>query len=85
MSEKIEETELTIRLRKPIDGPAGPVDGFVLNEPTAGQILQWDGLEGAAADIMAISVVAGLPKAVVEKIPAREFYQAAKWIGSFLV
>lgn len=76
---------LIIILGKPIDGPGGVVvTELAIVEPTAAQIAQWDKLTGVEADVMAISVVAGVPKAVVEKLPARAFYQAARRIGAFL-
>ncbi|MEO6116915.1 MAG: phage tail assembly protein [Pseudolysinimonas sp.] len=78
------DDDLVIDLKKPIDGPAGPVTQIVLREPTAGEIMQWDKLSGAEADAAAISIVGGIPKSVVEKMPARSFYQAARYVGSFL-
>jgi hypothetical protein len=78
------DEDLVIELRKPIEGPAGPISQIVIGEPTAGQILLWDKLAGAEADIKAISVVSGLPMSVVEKLPARAFNQAARRIGHFL-
>ena len=75
---------LVIDLPKPIEGPAGPVTQIVISEPTAAQIVQWDKLSGTEADIVAISVCAGIPRAVVEKLPARPLYKAARRIGAFL-
>lgn len=86
-AEKPEENldeELIVDLRRPIDGPDGPVSRLVVREPTAGEIMMWDSLSGVAADIMAISVVTGVPKSVVEKLPARDFHRAARRIGAFL-
>jgi len=74
----------TIALKKPIEGPAGPINDFTVREPTAGEMTQWDKLTGAEADVLAVSVVAGLPKSVVEKLPARPFMEAARFIASFL-
>ncbi len=75
---------LVIDLPKPIEGPAGPVSQIVISEPTAAQIAQWDKLSGSEADIVAISVAAGVPRTIVEKLPARQFYKAARRIGAFL-
>jgi hypothetical protein len=47
--------------------------------------MQWDKLSGAEADVKAISVVAGVPTSVVEKLPARVFYRASRRIGDFLL
>lgn len=78
------DEDLVITLPRPIDGAAGPVAQLVIREPTAAEILQWDKLSGAEADIKAISVVSGVPPSVVEKLPARAFYRAARRIGAFL-
>lgn len=78
------DEDLILTLKTPIDGPAGPVAQLVIREPTAAEIMQWDRLSGAEADVKAISVVAGVPASVVERLPARIFYQAARRIGAFL-
>lgn len=78
------DEELVIDLNRPIDGPGGPINQLVVREPRAGEIMQWDKLSGAEADVKAISVVAGVPVSVVEKLPARAFYAAARRIGAFL-
>lgn len=78
------DEDLVITFRVPIDGPAGPIASIVIREPTAGEMLQWDALAGVAADIKAISVVAGIPPQAVEKMPARDFIRASKKIASFL-
>lgn len=75
---------LAIELNRPIDGPAGPITQFVIREPSAGELMQWDKLVGVEADVKAIAVVAGIPVSVVEKLPARAFYLAARRIGAFL-
>jgi len=79
------DQELVLPLAKPIDGPAGPVAQIVIREATAAEIMQWDKLSGAEADVKAISVVAGVPTSVVEKLPARVFYRASRRIGDFLL
>ena len=76
--------ELVIELRKPIAGVAGPVNSLTVREPTAGEMLQWDKREGVDADATAISVVAGMPRVDVDKLPARDFNKAARFIASFL-
>lgn len=78
------DEDLTLTLAKPIDGPVGAIGQIVIREPTAAEIMQWDKLTGAEADVKAISVVAGVPMSVVEKLPARIFYRAARRIGAFL-
>lgn len=83
MADDIDD-ELVITFRKPIDGPAGPVTSIVIREPTAGEMMQWDKLAGVEADAKAISVVAGVPSIVVEKMPARDFIRASRKIADFL-
>jgi hypothetical protein len=78
------DEDLVIVFKKPIDGPTGPVSQLVITEPTAGQMMLWDKLEGVAADVMAISTVSGIPQSVIEKVPARPFNRAARRIGAFL-
>jgi hypothetical protein len=75
---------LTIELRKPVTVGEITCAELRLREPTAGEIEQWDGLTGINADRKAVSVVAGVPEAIVRQLPAREFYQAARYIGRFL-
>ncbi|WP_288935514.1 phage tail assembly protein [uncultured Sphingomonas sp.] len=79
------DEDLILTLTRPIEGPAGPVTELVIREPTAAEIMQWDKLMGAEADVKAISVVAGVPMSVVEKLPARIFYRASRRIGAFLL
>ncbi|WP_242183082.1 phage tail assembly protein [Sphingomonas sp. CARO-RG-8B-R24-01] len=78
------DEELVIVFKKPIDGPGGPYSQITIREPTADEIELWDKLSGVEADKKAISVVAGIPPAVAGKIPARDFYRAARRIGAFL-
>ena len=89
MSEKADPAvdlneELVITLSRPLDGPDGPISKITIREPTAGEILSWDNLTGVEADIKAVSVVAGVPESAVRKLPARDFYRAARRIGAFL-
>lgn len=82
-AERIEE-ELTIVLRKAVTFGGQVYDKLVLREPTAGQMLEWDKLNGHEADVKAVSVVSGLPAPAVHLLGARDFTKAAKFIASFL-
>jgi hypothetical protein len=78
---------LTVPLRTPVTLGTGPAalsfSELKLREPTAAELMQWDKLSGAEADIMAVSVVSGVPKAAVEMIGVRDLNQAAKFIAGF--
>jgi hypothetical protein len=78
------DEDLVITLKRPLEGPTGPVTHITITEPTAGQMMMWDKLVGVEADVVAISTVSGIPKSVIEKLPARLFNKAARRIGAFL-
>ena len=78
------EDQLTITLDPPLDAPGGPYAAIELREPTAGDLVETDGLEGYASDVRIISVIAGMPESAVRKIPARPFLQATRFISGFL-
>ncbi|HEX7851410.1 MAG TPA: phage tail assembly protein [Sphingomonas sp.] len=76
--------QLTVKLRQPI--PLGEItfSELRLREPTAAEWKRWDRLSGIEADIMAVSVVAGVPDQVIAQIGARELMKAARFILLFL-
>lgn len=76
--------ELVIPLRKPVTIGDTSYAELRLREPTAGEWAIWDKLEGIDLEIKAVSVVAAVPETAVRQLPAREFKQAAKYIGAFL-
>lgn len=76
--------ELTITLRKPVEFGGLTYDKLILREPTAGQMLDWDKLNGHEADVKAVSIVSGVPEQAVHKIGSRDFTAAAKFIARFL-
>lgn len=75
--------ELVIPLRKPIELGSVTYTEIRLREPTAGEMKTWDKLGGADADIQAVSVVAGVPKIVAEKLGARDILTAGRYIARF--
>ena len=85
MSKQQFADELTIALRKPIKlGEEVEYREIKLTEPLAGQ-LRKAAKAGDSLDQLCelIHLVAGLPKAVVEKIPQRELNMANDFFGHF--
>jgi len=75
---------LTVTLRKPVSLGDQSYTQLALREPTAAEWQQWSKLEGVEADIMAVSIVSGTPKPVVERIGARDLMTAARYLARFL-
>lgn len=76
--------ELVLTLRKPVTLGDLSCTQLSLREPTAGEMMQWDKLAGTEADIVAVSIVSGTPRPLVEKIGARDLNKAARYLGGFL-
>lgn len=76
--------EMVVTLRKPVSLGSETYTEVRLREPTAGELLQWDKLAGTEADIVAISIVSGIPRPAVEKIGARDLIACARYIAAFL-
>ncbi|HEX7853875.1 MAG TPA: phage tail assembly protein [Sphingobium sp.] len=76
--------EMVITFRKLLTLGEISYDQIVLREPTALQVTQWDKLSGVEADIVAVSIVSGIPKPAVEKLPIRDLIKASRFIASFL-
>lgn len=79
-----ETDELTVTLRKPVEFGGLTFEKLVLREPTADEWTQWDKKEGVESDIIAVSVVAGVPEGAVRKIGSRDLLQASRFIAGFL-
>lgn len=75
---------MTLTLAKPVTFAGQTYETLNLREPTAGEVAQFDKLERVESDILAVSLVAGVPKGAAEKIGARDFMTAARFIGGFL-
>lgn len=78
------EEEKTILLRKPIVLGGITYDKFDLREPTAGELSRAS-KAGANLDvaIALISIIAKVPKGVVERITQRDLEEAAGYLGGF--
>ena len=81
----MDDETLTISFRKPIEDKGVTHDQVILREPTAGELAETDGLEGYASDLRIISVVGGLPESTVRKMQTREFLQATRFLGGFML
>ncbi|HEX7853848.1 MAG TPA: phage tail assembly protein [Sphingobium sp.] len=80
----IDATEITIPLSCSVDFDGQTCAAITLAEPTAGQWKAWYDLTGVAADIAAVSIVAGIPEGMVQRFGLRDLNRAAAWIGRFL-
>ena len=80
---KLPET-LTVELRTPLEFGGETYRQITLREPTAGEWAQWDDKKGVEADILAVSIVAGIPEPVVRKIGSRDLLQASRFLAGFL-
>lgn len=76
--------ELVLTLDKPVTLGELSFSSVILREPTAGEWMLWDKLSGIEADIMAVSVVSGIPEPVVRKLPASKLLQASRYLAGFL-
>jgi hypothetical protein len=78
------EEEKTIALRKPIGLGGITYDKFDLREPTAGELSRASKAGGSLdVAIALISIIAKVPKSVVEKITQRDLEEAAGYLGGF--
>ena len=78
------QDELTIVLRRPIEFAGETYRELKLREPTAGEWSQWDDKKGVEADILAVSIVAGIPEPVVRKLGSRDLIKASRFLAGFL-
>lgn len=76
--------ELVLTLDNPVTLGELSYTSVILREPTAGEWMLWDKLSGIDADIMAVSVVSGIPEAAVRKLPASKLLQASRYLAGFL-
>lgn len=81
--------ELVIELRKPIEVGSELHTEIRLREPMAGEVEKAQkalfGPNGSAtmSDIVLVSLVSGLPKPVVERVPYRDFEKAVRYLMGF--
>lgn len=80
------ETEKTMQLRVPVTVADKTYSEITLQEPTASQIAAAGENGGSAAkmDIDLISMVAAVPKAVINKLCARDFTDCRIFLAGFL-
>jgi len=76
--------QMTVPLRSPVQLGELTYTEIKLREPTAAEWKQWDKLTGIEADTKAISVVAGVPEQVIDKIGARALMKASRFLLLFL-
>jgi hypothetical protein len=76
--------ELIITFRKPIALGSETYTQMILREPTAGELVQTDKVAGAEADALALTLVSGLPRPVIDKMGARDFRAGSVYLGRFL-
>ena len=79
------EDQKTIVFKNPIVVDAGTFEQITLREPTAGELERATkgNREGVTVTIDLIAMVAGVPRLVAEKLPARKFSEAARFIEGF--
>jgi hypothetical protein len=77
-------TELTITLRKPVELGGETYSVLRVRELTGDELVELDGFQGTAADVVAVSRASGVPQAAVRKIAASAFTQAADFIADCL-
>lgn len=81
--------ELVIELRKPIEVGSEVYTEIRLREQTAGEVekaqraLIGPNASNTMSDIVLVSLVSGLPKPVVERIPFTEFEKAVRYLMGF--
>lgn len=78
------EDELVINLRRAVNVGDLSYSELRLREPTGDEVVQVEALTGTAADIMAISLISGVPRSAVAQIGARDIIQGAEYIGAFM-
>lgn len=76
--------DLVVDLRRAVEFAGITYDKLALREPTADEWAQWDGKAGVEADIVAVSIVAGVPAGAVRKIGASDLLKASRYIAGFL-
>lgn len=76
--------QLTVNLRKPVSLGEETYDRLELREPTAAEWSQFDKVDGVDGDVLAISIISGVPRAAVAKIGTRDLLVGARYLARFL-
>lgn len=80
------EDEKTIALRKPVALGEVKYEALTLREPTAGELARAsESSTDVGVAISLISLVAKVPRGVVEKLCQRDFQEAADFLAGFTV
>jgi hypothetical protein len=79
----VEDTK-TIELAVPVEFGNTTYDKLELREPTVGEVTKaFDGKTGMAAGALLLSLVTGIPRGGIEKLPMRVFVEASDFLGHF--
>lgn len=70
-------------LRNAVTLGSASYSSITLREPTGAEWLLWESLSGLPASMKAISVVAGVPEAVVKQMVSRDINDATKFLDRF--
>ncbi len=81
------DDEKSISLRKPVELGGVKYEALALREPTAGELAKATATStnDVAVAIALISLVAKVPRGVVESLGQRDFQEASDFLGSFTV
>lgn len=74
---------LTIELANPVEFANATYDKLELREPTAGEMVKSLTQTGLASTIALISLVSGVPRGAVEKMPISEVLKADDFLSLF--
>lgn len=73
----------TFPLDAPLKAPTGDLVSIVLREPTAGQLDEYEHLDGWARRVRAIATVAGQPEFVIDQLPVRKALAMEAYLEGF--
>lgn len=76
--------ELVITLARPLELGGVTWHELRLREPSAGEWARWDDRKGVEADILAVSIVSGVPEPAIRKLGARDLLRASRFVAGFL-
>jgi hypothetical protein len=74
---------LDFPLASPLLGPTGAVAVISLSEPTAGQLEEFEHLDGWARRVKSVATVAALPESVVGRIAVRPLADMGAYLDAF--
>lgn len=74
----------TFPLDPPVKGLDGDLASLTLTEPTAGQMSEYEPLNGFARKVRAVATVAGLPDVVAARLTVRQLNAMEAYLDAFL-